>query len=501
MNLIRLALGWLIGVALAGTVTLPLHWLALVAGAAGVSVVVVHRRWRWMALAALCLALGGMRYHLAQPLLGPHHIERWAGADEVMLVGSVAEEPRRDDSGQQVVIAVSHAGPDGQLAPAEGRVLVRAPPYPPYYPRDRLQIRGRLTLPRTAQRPGEFDYRAYLARRNIFVLLNRPTAIKALAAREPAWGLAPISQFREQCRRTVLRLLPEPQAALAIGILLGIQAGLPEAARTAFATTGTSHILVVSGWNFTIVAAALAALAKLTRLRPWPAFWLSLAVMWIYAGFTGASAAVVRAAMMASLALLARTAERQSEPWRLLLAACWLLTLVNPHTLWDLGFQLSALATASLFAFGKPVERWLDGVRWLAHPALAAVREALTATLAAQVLTLPLMLYHFGNLSLVAPLANILIVPVVPVAMLLGMAALIGGLIWLPLGQWLATIAWLPLSWITNTALVLAQPAWAALAVPSFPLWLLLAGYTLIGGYWLWRRPDREDMRNAIRQS
>lgn len=490
MNLIRLALGWLVGIALAGTVTLPLQWFALAAGAAGVSVVVVHRRWRWVALAAMCLALGSIRYHVAQPLLGPHHIEHWAGADEVLLVGSVAEEPRRDDTGQQVVISVSHAGPDEQLAPAEGRVLVRAPPYPPYYPGDRLQISGRLSIPRPAQRPGEFDYRAYLARRNIFVLLNQPTTIKALAAREPSWGLAQISQFREQCRRTVLRLLPEPQAALAIGILLGIQAGLPEAARTAFATTGTSHILVVSGWNFTIVAAALAALAKLTRLRPWPAFWLSLAVMWIYAGFTGASAAVVRAAMMASLALLARTAERQSEPWRLLLAACWLLTLVNPHTLWDLGFQLSALATASLFAFGKSVERWIDGISWLSHPTLAAVREALTATLAAQVLTMPLMLYHFGNLSLVAPLANILIVPVVPIAMLLGMVALIGGLIWLPLGQWLAIIAWLPLSWITNTAMVLAQPAWAALRVPVFPVWVLLVGYAAIAGYWLWRRPD-----------
>ncbi|MFN3373857.1 MAG: DUF4131 domain-containing protein, partial [Chloroflexus sp.] len=142
MNLIRLALGWLVGIALAGIVALPLHWFALAAGAAGVSVVVVHRRWRWAALTAMCLALGGMRYHVAQPLLGPHHIERLAGTDEVILVGSVAEEPRRDDTGQQVVISVSHAGPDGRLAPAEGRVLVRTPPYPPYYPGDRLQISG-----------------------------------------------------------------------------------------------------------------------------------------------------------------------------------------------------------------------------------------------------------------------------------------------------------------------------------------------------------------------
>ncbi len=94
------------------------------------------------------------------------------------------------------------------------------------------------------------------------------------------------------------------------------------------------------------------------------------------------------------------------------------------------------------------------------------MREALGATLAAQVLTLPLMLYHFGNLSLIAPLANILIVPVVPFAMLLGGCALIGGLIWLPLGQWLALGAWLPLSWINNVATILSQPAWGRYTVP-----------------------------------
>jgi competence protein ComEC len=190
--------------------------------------------------------------------------------------------------------------------------------------------------------------------------------------------------------------------------------------------------------------------------------------------------------MMASLALLARTVERQSEPWRLLLAACWLLTLINPYTLWDLGFQLSALATASLFAFGKPVDVWLDQMHWPTHPISAAMREALGATLAAQVLTLPLMLYHFGNLSLIAPLANILIVPVVPFAMLLSGCALIGGLIWLPLGQWLALGAWLPLSWINNVATILSQPAWAVIPFPTFSLWVLVIAYTAIAGIW-WR--------------
>ncbi len=486
MNLIRLALGWLSGIALAGVFVLPLPWLLVAAGITAALIAIDRSRQRWLSLTALCFALGGIRYHVSLPLIGPHHVERWAGAGEMTLIGTVAEEPRRDDVGQQIVLAVTRARLTDRWQPAEGRVLIRLPPYPPMFPGDRLQVIGQLSRPRAAQRAGEFDYRAYLARRDIFVLINHPKSFQRLEGNEFSFGLSLISQFREHCRRVVLRLLPEPQAALAIGILLGIQAGLPEQAQAAFSITGTSHILVVSGWNFSIAAAALAALATLLRLPPWPAFWVSLAVMWIYAGFTGASAAVVRAAMMASLALLARTAERQSEPWRLLLTACWLLTLVNPQSLWDLGFQLSALATASLFAFGKPVEGWLNRHYWLTLPVFGAVREALTATLAAQVLTLPLMLYHFGNLSLVAPLANVLIVPAVPFAMLTGGCALIGGLIWLPLGQWLALVAWLPLSWITNLALWLAQPAWASIAWPSFPSWVLAVVYAIIALVW-WR--------------
>lgn len=489
MQLIQLAIGWLVGIALAGSLNPPFHWWATVTGLGFVVYLFDRSSQRWVSLSALCLLLGGLRVLIAQPLLGPLHIEQWADGAERTLIGYVAEEPRRDDFGQKVVVAVTHTVTPERLSPAEGRILVRLPPYPPYFPGDRLQLEGRLSRPDPARRAGEFDYRAYLARQNIFVIMNRPTAIRQLDTPAGDWGISAISRFREHCRRIVLRLLHEPQAALAIGILLGIQAGLPETTRNAFAATGTSHILVVSGWNFSIAAAALTGLARLLRLPPWPAFWLSLAVMWVYAGFTGASAAVVRAAMMASLALLARTVERQSEPWRLLLAACWLLTLINPYTLWDLGFQLSALATASLFAFGKPVDVWLDQMHWPTHPISAAMREALGATLAAQVLTLPLMLYHFGNLSLIAPLANILIVPIVPFAMLLGGCALIGGLIWLPLGQWLALGAWLPLSWINNVVTILSQPAWAVVSFPTFPLWVLVITYAAIAGaWWCWLR-------------
>jgi competence protein ComEC len=230
----------------------------------------------------------------------------------------------------------------------------------------------------------------------------------------------------------------------------------------------------------------LAGLTKRLRLGRGVTLGISLAALWSYALFVGATGTVLRAAVMASLMVLAQSTERRSEPWRLLAGACWLLSIADPYVLWDLGFQLSALATASLFAFGKPVESLLERVPLLRHPWLGWATEALTATLAAQILALPIILYNFGNLSLIAPFANILLVPVVPYTMLLGTIALVAGLIWTPLGEWAALAVWAPLAWLTEGARLLAQVPWAAVMLPPFPLWMLLAYYGLTVGGWWW---------------
>jgi competence protein ComEC len=154
----------------------------------------------------------------------------------------------------------------------------------------------------------------------------------------------------------------------------------------------------------------------------------------LYTLFVGALPTVSRAALMGTIVVLGQQLERRAHAWTTLFAACWAMTLWDPQTLWDLDFQLSALAIASLFAFGKGTERlllrtplrigWLD---W--------VREALTAMLAAQSLTLPLILSQFGNPSIVTPLANVVLLPIVPYAVLFGSIALVSDLIWLPLGS------------------------------------------------------------------
>jgi competence protein ComEC len=435
-------------------------------------------------LLLLVAALGGWRYHAAQIPTTPRSVWQLAGR-EVLLTGYVRDDPKRTDDGQQLVFAAESTALAGRVAAVEGSVQLTLPPYPTYQYGQRLRVAGELQAPRAPRRPGEFDYRAYLARKGIFVLMREPE-LRVLEGTAGNPLLGALLAFRDRCRAVLLRELPEPQASIAIGVLLGLQATIPPEVYGTFSVTGTSHILVVSGWNFSIVAAMLAGLAGRLRLGRGATLLLTLAVLWTYALFVGASATVLRAAVMASLIVLAGALGRRGDPWTLLFAASWALSAVDPYTLWDLGFQLSALATASLFAFGKPVERLLGRVPLLKHPWLGWANEALTATLAAQILALPPILYHFGNLSLIAPLANVLLVPVVPYVMLLATLALLAGLVWLPLGQGAALVAWLPLAWLTEGARVLAEAPFAAIQLPRFPLSMLLAYYALVIGGWLW---------------
>ncbi|MFO7169191.1 MAG: ComEC/Rec2 family competence protein [Chloroflexota bacterium] len=486
MTLIVLAIAWLLGIFAADALQLspaPLLWGA--GGAALLAACVRHRPLaRVAALAVCCAALGGVRFGVAQIPPTPHSVRLLNGQGELSLVGVVVEDPQRLADEQRLVFAAEQVVVGGRQRPAEGLVRVTLPPYPERSYGERLLLVGELETPRDAQRPGDFDYRRYLERKGIFSLMEPERAQRL----EPGGGnplLAALLELRNHCRRLLLRVLPEPQASLAIGILLGLQSSIPDDVAADFSITGTSHILVISGWNITILCTMLYGVAERLRLSQRSAFWVTVVAIWIYTLFVGASANVIRAAVMGTVVVIGQRLERPAHAWTTLFAASWAMTLWNPQTLWDMGFQLSALATASLFAYGKSTDElllrtplragWLD---W--------AREALTATFAAQILALPLILYAFGNLSLVAPLANVILVPVIPYAMLFGAIALAGALLWLPLGQVLAWPAYLFLAWLTEGTRLFAQLPYAAVQVPRFPLWLLLGYYAIVVGAWLW---------------
>ena len=487
MLLIVLSIAWLVGIVFADLLHLPL-W-PLLAGALVWAVLAIpagrvpHGRIVMLALCAACL--GGARLAVAEVQPTPRSVWQLNGVGELTIDGVVVEDPQRSEDGQRVLIDVRRVLHENNVRPAEGLVLVTLPAYPERSYGDVLRLTGALKAPRGPKREGDFDYRAYLARKHIFSLMQ-PNATRQVAKDQANPVLGVLLSLRDRAKHVLMRELPEPQSSLAVGILLGIQSSIPDSVYDTFSQTGTSHILVISGWNISIIGAALYALATRLKLSRSSAFWGILATIWLYTLFVGATPTVIRAAVMGSIVVVGQRLDRQSHAWTTLFAACAAMTVFNPNTLWDMGFQLSALATASLFAFGKATEAQLKRT-FLAAPSLDWAREALTATLAAQILALPLILYAFGNLSIVAPLANVALLPMVPYAMLFGALSLVAGLIWLPLGQWLATLAYLFLAWLTEGARLFANLPFAAVQVPPFPLWLLLVYYVLVLTGWWWQ--------------
>ncbi|NJL35271.1 MAG: ComEC family competence protein, partial [Chloroflexaceae bacterium] len=512
MTLALLSIAWMLGIVVADR--LPVAGSILVGGAlCGMVWAVLAWRVPPARLAGLLLlmaTLGALRYQAALVAPEPQSVWLLPSGSPVSIAGLIHEEPRRSETGQRVVMRAQAAALGGNAAAVEGLVLLNLPTYPTYTYGQYLIVHGSLEPPPAAARPGLFDYREYLARRSIFVLMEAPD-VERLPQRGGNPLLVALGDLRRYCNTLLIRNLPEPQASVAAGMLLGYQATIPEPVYTAFRDSGTVHLLVISGWHLSLVAVLVAGLARRMQAGRSTTFWLALTAIWLYALFVGATGTVLRAAVMASLVALAAATERRAEPWTLLLAACLGLSLWNPQILWDLSFQLSALATAGLMAFGRPLQQWLATHPPFVWPGLGWAADVLAATLAAQAGVLPLLMYHFGNLSLIAPLANLLLVPAVPIAMLAGAVAMLAGLLVSPLaglpvvgevvgaivaGGWL--FAWLPLAFLTVAAEWLAALPGSVVQITVFPVWLLVLYYALVGaGYWL-LRGSRAILNTAI---
>ena len=429
---------------------------------------------------AVGLALGAWRGADTTLPAGPGSLaalaDGGAGA-EWRISGTVQDEPRPRGERQQVVLGgVSLAGADGGAVPAAGRLLVWLPRAVLVGSGDRLAFDGDLEPPRDFD---GFAYREYLARQGIGATAS---AFRVEVTAEGSPG--PLAELRGALLRGLNGLIPEPEAALAAGILLGVRAGIAPEVSDAFATAGLTHVVAISGWNIAIVAAVAGALTRpLLRLPGGRVVALGAAAMAVggYVLLTGASPSVVRAALMSAGLVAALLGGSRAHAIGALMLAALAMLVAAPPVLWDVGFQLSALATAGLIWFGAGMEARL--ARW---PAL--VREPVALTLAAQLTTLPVVLLNFERLSLISPAANVLVVPLVPLVMLFAaLAAVVGAAVdpvAVPgLGDVLAWAAG-GAAWLYLRLMILAGQLAAAVPLASVelaaPSWLAAAWYPLL---------------------
>jgi competence protein ComEC len=450
MTIIYLGVCWFVGLWLASLLAPDLAFWLAGAGSAGVAAVFArHQPGARILLACLAvLCLRGARYLLALPDIGPEHVAYYNDQAAVTLIGVVVDEPDIRDQGvnlrlqaEQIVL------PDGRIQPVTGLVLVQTPRYPVVDYGARLRLNGRLQTPPSNP---EFSYRDYLARHNVHSLMSRPLLTVMATDQGQPWRAA-LLRFKAAAENSIGQSISDPQGSLLSAILLGLRRNLSPTLVESFRATGLSHLIVVSGFHVSILVGALAAVTTplLGRQR---AVVPAVAALVVYTLLVGAGPSVVRAAIMGAAYLVAtRLLGRPTFAAASLFTAGWAMTLWQPHILWEVGFQLSFAATLGIMLYA---DRWSQVVaRWLrrhlapqlVRPLMQWVVDILLIALAAQLLTLPLIAVYFGQISLIALPANLLVTPLQPAALTIGGLAALAGLLSPLLGQLLGWLAWLPL--------------------------------------------------------
>lgn len=342
------------------------------------------------------------------------------------------------------------------------RVLVMGPDWIRPRQGQVYEITGKIQQPKSYP---DFDYASYLAKDTIHATMYFPAYSVPLTDTLPwytrtwLWLTNRLATVRLALIDSIARAVPQPESGYLTGILVGAKGVVSDEIKNEFAQTGTSHILAISGYNITIVASVLMLLlASLGRRR---SYWLAVLGIVLFTIMVGMGASVVRAAIMGIMAITAQRLGRISNASTAMVlsgaAMCWF----NPLLLrWDVGFQLSFLAFAGI-VYVEPLLRPLleKFLKWEWLAATAAT------TLSAQVLVLPILLYTFNQLAIYTLPANILVLPLVPLAMALGFATAIAGWIWPFLGALIGQSAWLIAAYQLGVIRFFSSLPYAALEV------------------------------------
>lgn len=432
----------------------------------------------------VCFALGGWRYQSGEPQKTPGFIT-WYNDKyrEVIIEGVVIKPPDKFDTYQRLRLKViglqRETAP--KFSPVEGNILVYASPYGDWRYGDRIQVRGNLKTPPS---DSEFSYESYLMRQGVYSLMSYAD-VKLISRGNGNPLMTGIYSIKSRALAVLFRIFPDPEASLLAGILLGVESSIPEDVYQAFRQTGTAHIIVISGFNITILAGLFSTVFG-RLLGRWRGALVSTIVIALYTILVGADAAVVRAAIMGGLSLYACQLGRRQAGLNSLAFVAALMAVFSPHILWDVGFQLSFAATLGLVLYADTftliITRLIARVvpsTWVERVA-GWVGEYFLFTIAAQLLTLPITVYYFHSLPLISLLANPVILPVQPPVMIVGGIALILGLIWHPMGQVVGYLAWPFIAYTIRSVEWFASIQGSWLPVSDIPLWGIALYYALI---------------------
>ncbi|MHB1118115.1 MAG: ComEC/Rec2 family competence protein [Minisyncoccota bacterium] len=424
-------------------------------------------------------AFGVARFDVSQMKQNIRPLDSFVGK-EISVRGIIAEESDMRDDYTNVI-----------LEGGSFRILARVPAYPVLEYGDEVVMTGKVTVPKNFVNQDTkkiFDYRTYLAKDGIYYEMYFPN-VEILAHGRGNFVREKLFALKTVFTNNISHAIREPEAALASGIFLGVKGSLGDELLQRFRETGVAHIIVLSGYNIAVVAGVV---SRLVMFMPLTVRLVASGLGIIFFSLmVGGGATVVRATIMALVIILARMFGRERDALRVLVLAGGFMVFVNPMILLhDVSFELSFAATLAIVVFVPIIEKYFSCISNL------VLREIMATTAATQIFVLPLILYYMGSVSLISFIANIFILPVVPIAMLAG--ALVAMLAWVPfIGGAVALVAYLVLAYIIVAVEFFARVPFASVSGISFPLGALVVSYVVLGYVIIKNFPRSSAQKNA----
>lgn len=353
-----------------------------------------------------------------------------------------------------------------------GPISLKTDRYPGYFYGDLLEVTGRFE--KGVTNPFQAQYYAYSPAIRKIEGFQKQGLFSNFKSR--------LYFFRGRFEKIIDQLLPEPQSSLEIGILLGAKREMPEKFLNNLRNTGTLHIIVASGYNLSVVAGFLVSALIWFMNRKKALFFAFLGVVF-YTLMVGAEPPVVRAAIMAILAYGAEYLGRPRDGLIALATAAIIMLLISPLILFDIGFQLSLMATAGILLIYPLLKEW----KFFELPVFG---DDLATTLSAQIGVMPILLVNFGNLSFLSPLINAMVLPLIPILMNLGGIVALFGLFIRPIAQVLAWVLWLPLTYFVKLIEGFGSLSWINWQIEGLSIWWGIGYYLVLAIliWWFWRK-------------
>ncbi len=397
----------------------------------------------------------------------------------VTIRGILVDEPDQRENSTNLVVLPNVVSEKILPGSTSEKILVRAMADSNFQYGDEVELKGRLELPqKILSGNADFNYPEYLAKDDIYYLIPRAD-VRKISTGHGNITKRTLFKLKANFLRNINAILPQPHAGFVEGIVIAGKKSLPKNLLTEFQRTGTLQIIVLSGYNITIVAEAMMRLFSYLMGAGFSYFAGAFSII-LFSIMAGGSATVIRATLMALISILAKATHRVYQAKRALFLAGFLMVFQNPRILvYDPSFQLSFLATLGLMVLSPYFEKHLQFL-----PEKFQIRNTASATLSAQVFVTPLILYQIGQLSLVSVPANMLMMLAIPILMLSGFLT----------GLWafVSKIVAFPLAFISYTLVsyellvlkIFSRTPFASITLP-FSVWLLAISYGLYIFMWI----------------